>query len=153
MSGKSPGLIWCSRCSCEYLTRLFYFGIWLNSFICFDGVNLLCSCCSCACLEVCFTLDQNNPLRCWSCIWKNHGKVFLYAPFVHTISSQLSRLHRLQIFDGWAEFNLQGIQTLDELLLFLLLSEHAWHVLLQAGDDVGMHLNDTLGLREFFGEN
>ena len=33
--------------------------------------------CICAWLEVCFTLDQNNRLRCWSCIWKDHGKVFL----------------------------------------------------------------------------
>ena len=29
MSGKSPGLIWCSRCSCEYLTICFYFLLWI----------------------------------------------------------------------------------------------------------------------------
>ena len=56
MSGKSPGLIWCSRCSCEYL-------------------------------EICFFLDQNNLLKCWSCSWKNHGKVFLACTVSNTCSN------------------------------------------------------------------
>ena len=35
---------------------------------------------------------------------------------------------------------LQRVKPLDELLLLLLLTKHAGHVLFQAGDDVSVHL-------------
>ena len=75
--------------------------------------------------------------RPWESISDIHYTHRLFTPY--SCNSVDFNIQKYSIVEQ-ADFDLQGIQTLDELLLFLLLPKDTWHVLLQAGDDVSMHL-------------
>lgn len=124
MSGKSPGLIWCSRCSCEYLTICFYFLLWipdnLFNMASTQFIDLL-------------IMFSGKP-------WENISDLHFVQCFYKLTMLPLKHKWILKLWICWAEPNLQCIQTLDQFLLLLLLSKHTWHVLLQTGDDVGVNL-------------
>ena len=124
MSGKSPGLIWCSRCSCEYLTISFYFLLWIP-----DNLFNMAS-----------TQFIDLLIMFLGKPWENISDLHFVQCFYKLTMLPLKHKWILKLWICWAEPNLQCIQTLDQFLLLLLLSKHTWHVLLQTGDDVGVNL-------------